>query len=154
MRTKILAACVSAMTLVSATACENTADKQRKADQAEIHAENDRANADFAANQRPGSSATQAQQQAAQQQRKADEAQNSAFAELGKEEGTYARKLADKLANLDTDITELHGVIAAEPDALKKAEDQTARDDAVIGRDTLVADQMAIPYATTMSWPD
>jgi hypothetical protein len=135
-------------------ACDTTADKQRKADQAQLEANQERAAAEEHARQQSAEAQNAAQQQASQEQRKADRAQNAAYAELGQEEGAYSSKLNDVIDDLNGKVNELEAAAAAEQKASKREEDSQVLRDAVDHRETLTADARAVPYATTMSWPD
>jgi F0F1-type ATP synthase membrane subunit b/b' len=136
-----------------AVGCEDAAEKQRQADQAQAEANQKKAAAEVEAMQKAARANNEAEQQIANAQRKADQKQNEATASLTKEQIDRLSKVNDALDDLRAKIGELQFAANAETAGSKQADDGHVLNDLVARRDTLSDDASAVPSSTPTSWP-
>jgi hypothetical protein len=155
MTKKRIALCTSTslVALALLAGCENTADKQRKADQAQAEADQQKAMAQQQAQQKAAEAQNSAQQQATKGQETANDLQNQTDAELRREQADYSSKVRGELSDLNGKITDLHGASVAEPTATKKADDDRVLGELSVRRDALSVDVQSIATATATTWP-
>jgi hypothetical protein len=133
--------------------CDNTADKQRQADQAQAAADQKRAAAEEEARQKVAEAQNAAQQAVTKAQQQADEKQNAALASLTKEQMDRLAKVNGAIDDLNGKINDLATSSNAETVPSRKAEDHQMAIELSAHLEALRADAAAITAATPMTWP-
>jgi hypothetical protein len=151
-RTRIVLS-LSLVTLAGLSACENTADKQREADQAQALADQKKAAAQQEALQKTAEAQNAAQQEITKAQRQANDKQNAVLATLSEEQLDRMSKLNGAIQDLNGKLDDLNVASRAETNPSKKEEDSSLALELSVRLDTLRADGRAITEATTVSWP-
>ena len=144
---------LSLAALAGVGGCDNTADKQRQADQAQIAADQKKAAADEEARQKAAEALNAAQQAATKAQHEADEKQNAALASLNKEQLDRLSKINSAIEDLNGKLMDLGTSSNAETTPGRKAEDGQLASELAARLEGLRADGTAITAATPMTWP-
>jgi hypothetical protein len=148
-----LALSLSILALAGLPACENTADKQRQADQAQAAADQKKAAAEEEAQHKAAEAYNAAQQVATNAQRKADDKETAVLTKLSKEQVDSMSKVSSAIQDLNGKLDELNAASKAETEANKQAEDTRLTTDLSARIAILQADEKAIVESTAMSWP-
>jgi chromosome segregation ATPase len=144
-------ACLTALAGIAGGGCENAADKQRKADEAQIAADQKKAAAEQEAQQKASQAFQSSRQEATKEQQKVDDLKGQAESALMTEKNDYRERLQGQLDTLDKEIADLRLSINAAPAGPTPS--NRALDDVTKHRDSLRADLTNMMVVTSYDWP-